>query len=292
MSVMVTARPRGSVANATGAEQVGRAALGQRPGRLLGRGHVLVADVQVQRAGVALVVGLRPHAAELAAQPGGELLALLADLARRSPRGAGRARASQPGPSRIDRVDRHDRLVRVLAQRLVHLADAQRAERADDDLLVSGSYGHRARRREVTIGLSAGRPIHASTGTATARRRAATPAARRRSAPPRPAPRATTSPSRTRPRTSRTSRACLCSWYQVRGSLAAMASCRRYVCSRHHHQASCASASRATPTAAHTHREHEPLRGPDQVIQHVMPGARYRQAAPCGCPPRSSGGRG
>ena len=57
-----------------GLEQVDAAVPGQRPGGLPGLGHVLVTDPQHQPAGVLGVVGFGPHAAERAAQPGGQLV--------------------------------------------------------------------------------------------------------------------------------------------------------------------------------------------------------------------------
>ena len=78
------------------------------------------------------------------------------------------------------------------------------------------------------------------------------------------------------------------SWCQVRASLAAIASCRRYACSDTHHQASCAATMRARPTGRPHQHQRRPLRGPDQVIQHVMAGARGTATRPpCGCPPGS-----
>ena len=64
-------------------EQVRAAALRQRPGLRLGRGHVLVPDPQHQPAGVRLGRRLGPHAPEGAAQPGGEPVAALHDVGRR-----------------------------------------------------------------------------------------------------------------------------------------------------------------------------------------------------------------
>ena len=70
-------------------------------GLRLGLRHVLVADPQHQPAGVRLAGGFGPHAPERAAQPGGEPVAALDDVRRRSPRTGGRRRRASPGPSRV-----------------------------------------------------------------------------------------------------------------------------------------------------------------------------------------------
>ena len=78
--------------------------------------------------GCRLCVGFGPHAAERAAQPGGELFALLADRPGRH--AVGQVEPGEPaGAVAHRRVDRHDGLARVLAERLVHLARC-RARRA------------------------------------------------------------------------------------------------------------------------------------------------------------------
>ena len=111
-------------------EQVRRAGLGQREGGLAGGGHVLVPHPQDQAAGVLLVVGLGPHAAELAAQPGGELVAPVHHLGHGDAVGqveVGAPAGAVPG----DRVLEVDRLFRVLAHGLVDRADAEGGQGAD-----------------------------------------------------------------------------------------------------------------------------------------------------------------
>ena len=114
-------------------EHVDRAALGQRPRRLLGLGHVLIADEQGQRTGMPLVDRLGPYAAELPAQAAGEFLAALGHLAS-----GHTERQVEPGqPARavpLDRVDEDDGGRAVLGEGLVDPADAEAFQGADDDL--------------------------------------------------------------------------------------------------------------------------------------------------------------
>ena len=80
MSVTLTGRPRWSVPNATGLNRSAAPCLASGQAGWRGLGHVLVPDPQHQAAGVLAVVGFGPHAADLAAQPGGELVAAVHDL--------------------------------------------------------------------------------------------------------------------------------------------------------------------------------------------------------------------
>ena len=95
-----TRRPRGSVPNGSGANTSPPPVRSQRPRRGLGLGDVGPADPQLQAPGVLGGDRLRPHRAERAPQPGGELLAALDHLRGGRRRRAGRPRRASRGRPR------------------------------------------------------------------------------------------------------------------------------------------------------------------------------------------------
>ena len=196
-----------------------------------------------------LCVGLRPHAAERAPQPGREFLALLADRPGRHA-----VRQVEPGEPAGTvahrRVDGHDGLARVLADRLVHLRYAERAERADDEFHRQLVHGHRhdgAGHDGLVVGTADPGQQRTATTASGIQQSGKYPRQRSRRRGPARAPRRA-GPGRGRggPR----GRACAGDSHFCT-SPAATDACRRYACSLTHHQPSCANTIRATPTAAH-----------------------------------------
>ena len=290
MSVTVTARPRGSEPNTLRLEQVGGAALGQRPGGLLGGGHVLVGDVQVERAGVPLVVRLGPHAAERAAQPGGELLALLADLPRRSRRAAG-----QPGQPAGPVAHRPSTGTMALsgssrsALFISAMPSAPSARTMTSMVSLSTAPGTTAL---VTIGLSAGpadpRQHRHGDGADRQPQQRQVRGHRRggeRQGEDLGAERRSRGPAGPRGRACAGSATC-----RVVGGDGLMPQVRLLAT---HHQASCANAIRATPTTAHHDVSTSRFGDRTRVVQRRGGGrGGSASAAPCGCPARCAGAAG
>ena len=116
-------------------EHIGLPTAQQRPRRLLGFRHVLAADPQLQPPSVLGGDRLRPHGAERAPQPGGELLAPLGDHGRGHPVGQVNL-GPPPGPVLAHRGREHQGV--AVADPPVDPGDTQAAEGAGDDVLGSG----------------------------------------------------------------------------------------------------------------------------------------------------------
>ena len=130
--VSATARPRWSVPKGNGANRSTAPVLASGQAGWRGLGHVLVADPQDEAAGVHLGVALGPHAAQRAAQAGGELGAPIHHV----PDGhaVGEVEVGPPaGAVAVDRRDEPDGLG-VSGQGLVDPGQAQHAQGPDHHL--------------------------------------------------------------------------------------------------------------------------------------------------------------
>ncbi len=113
-----------------GFEQREGSAVEQRSGVGLALGERLMSDPEHHAAGVLVRYRLGPHAAQRTAQPGGEAFAAVKDVGHRHPVRQVDVRAPS-GTVLPDRVWEGDALP-ALAERLVDLSDAQRAQSALD----------------------------------------------------------------------------------------------------------------------------------------------------------------
>jgi hypothetical protein len=123
-------------------EHVGLAAAQQRPGALLGLGHVLPPDPQLEAPGVLGGDGFGPHGAERPAEAGGELLAAFGDHRRGHP--IRQVNLGPPSGAVLTHRGREHQLAAV-AEPPVDPGDTQRPERAGDHVL--GRRLHRRRQR-------------------------------------------------------------------------------------------------------------------------------------------------